>query len=77
MKIGVTLPNHWGVEDVNQVLALGPFAESLGFDSVWTMDHLLNVARVRERLGSRPYWHPLAVLSHLTATTTRVALRTC
>lgn len=76
MKTGVTIPNNWGVEDPQEVLALGALAESLGFDSVWTMDHLLNVARVRERLEDRPYWHPLAFLSYLSATTERVALGT-
>ena len=76
MKIGVTIPNHWGVENVHDVLAMGPFAESLGFDSVWTMDHLLNIARVRARLGNRPYWHPMAILSHIGATTERILLGT-
>jgi probable F420-dependent oxidoreductase len=76
MKIGVTLPNHWGVENVHDVLGLGPLAESLGYASVWTMDHLLNIGRVRERIEDRPYWHPLSVLSHLAATTERVQLGT-
>jgi len=76
MRIGVTVPNHWGVADVHDVLALGVEAESLGFDSVWTMDHLLNVGRVRERLEDRPYWHPLAVLLALSTMTTRVTLGT-
>ena len=76
MKVGVTLPNNWGVEDVQEVLALGRLAESLGFDSVWTMDHLLNISMVRERLEARPYYHPLAILSHLCATTERITLGT-
>ena len=76
MKVGVTLPNNWGVADPHEVLALGPLAESLGFDSVWTMDHLLNIAMVRERLADRPYYHPLAILSHVSATTERITLGT-
>ena len=76
MKVGVTLPNNWGVVDPHQVLALGPLAERLGFDSVWTMDHLLNIATVRDRLGDRPYYHPLAILSHVSATTERITLGT-
>ena len=76
MKIGVTLPNNWGVEEPSTLLALGPLAESLGFDSVWTMDHLLNIGRVRDRLEDRPYYHPLAILSHLSATTERITLGT-
>ena len=27
MKFGVTIPNNWGIEDPQHVLALGPVAE--------------------------------------------------
>jgi len=76
MKIGVTIPNHWGVENVHDVLALAVEAESLGYASVWTMDHLLNVGRVRDRLEERPYWHPLSILSAVAVMTSQVALGT-
>ena len=32
MKLGVTIPNNWGIEDSKQVLEFGPLAENLGFD---------------------------------------------
>ena len=35
MRFGVTIPNNWGIADPRQVLALGPLAEALGYDSVW------------------------------------------
>jgi probable F420-dependent oxidoreductase len=76
MRFGVTIPNNWGIADPRQVLAMGPLAESLGYDSVWVMDHLLNSGYIRERLDDKPYYHPLAVLSYLAATTRRVALGT-
>lgn len=76
MQFGVTIPNNWGVDDPQQVLALGPLAEELGFDSVWTMDHLFNTGYIRQRLEDRPYYHPLAMLSYLAATTGRVSLGT-
>ena len=76
MKIGVTIPNNWGIADVRQVLAFGPLAEQLGFDSVWVMDHLFNNGYVGERLQNKPYYHPMATLSHLSATTQRVLLGT-
>ena len=76
MKVGVTVPNNWGVEDAREMLAMGPLAEQLGFDSVWVMDHLFHAGFVTERLGTKPYYHPLAVLSHLSATTSKVALGT-
>ena len=76
MKFGVTIPNNWGVEDPKQVLALGPFAEELGYDSLWVMDHLFNTGYIRERLEDKPYYHPMSTLSYLAATTSRVMLGT-
>lgn len=76
MKFGVTIPNNWGIDDVRQVLAMGPKAEQLGYDSVWVMDHLFNNGYIRERLDDKPYYHPLATLSYLSATTRRVGLGT-
>ena len=76
MKFGVTIPNNWGIADPQPVLALGPVAEELGYDSIWVMDHLFNTGYIRERLDDKPYYHPLAVLSYLAATTRRVLLGT-
>ena len=76
MKFGVTIPNNWGIADPQPVLALGPVAEELGYDSIWVMDHLFNTGYIRERLDDKPYYHPLAMLSYLAATTRRVLLGT-
>ena len=76
MKIGVTIPNNWGVQDPQQVLEFGPLAENLGFDSVWVMDHLFNTGYIRERLENKPYYHPMSTLSYLAATTSKVILGT-
>lgn len=76
MKIGVTIPNNWGVEDPQQVLEFGPLAEDLGYDSVWVMDHLFNTGYIRERLADKPYYHPMSTLSYLAATTKKVILGT-
>jgi len=76
MKFGVTIPNNWGVEDPLQVLALGPLAEGLGYDSLWVMDHTFNIGFIKERLDDKPYYHPLSILSYLAATTQRILLGT-
>jgi probable F420-dependent oxidoreductase len=55
---------------------MGPIAEALGYDSVWVMDHLFNNGYIRQRLDDKPYYHPLATLSYLAATTRRVVLGT-
>lgn len=75
-QIGVTIPNNWGVADPQQVLALGPEAEQMRYDSIWVMDHLFNTGYIRERLEDRPYYHPMAMLSYMSATTSRVTLGT-
>lgn len=76
MKFGVTIPNNWGVADPKEVLAMGPLAEELGYDSLWVMDHLFNTGYIRERLEDKPYYHPMSTLSYLAATTSRVLLGT-
>ena len=76
MKFGVTMPNNWGIENAKEALSFGPLAEELGYDSVWVMDHLFNNGYIRERLDDKPYYHPLATLSYLAATTERVLLGT-
>jgi probable F420-dependent oxidoreductase len=40
------------------------------------MDHLFNNGYIRQRLDDKPYYHPLATLSYLSATTRRVILGT-
>ena len=76
MKIGVSLGNNQGVEDVQSILKLATQAEKLGFESVWVSEHVFNVSYVYDRLGSKPYYEPLVMLSYLAATTNRVSLGT-
>ena len=76
MEFGVTVPNNWGIEDPQAVIGFGPLAEELGYDSVWVMDHLFNNGYIRERLDGKPYYHPMATLSHISALTGRIRLGT-
>ena len=76
MKFGVSIPNNWGIEDPQQLLALGSLAEELGYDSLWLQDHTFNIGAIKERLDNRPYYHPLPFLSYLAATTQRILLGT-
>ena len=76
MEFGVTVPNNWGVEDPQEVIKFGVLAEELGYDSIWVMDHLFNNGYIRERLDDKPYYHPMATLSHISALTSRILLGT-
>jgi len=76
MRIGVSLLNNWGIGDVQALVGLASEAEDLGFDSVWVHDHVFNVGHVFDRIGDKPYYEPLTLLSFVAARTTRVRLGT-
>ena len=76
MRIGISLLNNWGIDDVQALVGLAVRAEELGLDSVWTHDHVFNVGHVFDRIGGRPYYEPLTLLSFVAARTTRVRLGT-
>ncbi|MHA3795378.1 TIGR03619 family F420-dependent LLM class oxidoreductase [Sphingomonas sp. YL-JM2C] len=76
MKIGISIPNNWGVADPLGLIDLAVEAEVAGIASLWTSEHLINVDYVRERIGERPYYHPLAILSAIASRTSRIMLGT-
>ena len=76
MKFGICIPNNWGVEDVRDVIEIATRAERLGFDSVWVSEHIFNVTYVWDRIGTKPYYEPLTVLTYVAAVTSRVRLGT-
>jgi probable F420-dependent oxidoreductase len=76
MRIGISLLNNWGIEDVQALVGLAVRAEELGIDSVWTHDHVFNVGHGVDRIGGRPYYEPLTLLTFVAARTTRVRLGT-
>jgi len=76
MKIGFSLSNNQGIEDVHAILRLAVRAEELGFDSVWASEHVFNVSYVYDRIGTKPYYEPLTILGHVAAITQTIALGT-
>jgi probable F420-dependent oxidoreductase len=76
MRIGISLYNNQGIEDVHALVDLAVRADALGFDSVWVHDHVFNVGHVLDRIGRRPYYEPLTLLSYVAARTERVRLGT-
>src|SRR6266511_978806 len=76
MRIGFSLLNIWGIEDSQALVGLASRSEELGFDSVWVHDHVFNVGHVFDRIGGKPYYEPLTLLSFVAARTRRVRLGT-
>jgi probable F420-dependent oxidoreductase len=76
MQIGISLQNNQGIEDVQSIIQLARKAEELGFASVWVHDHVFNAAHVFRRIGDKPYYEPLTLLSYVAACTQRVGLGT-
>lgn len=76
MKFGFIIPHNFGLDDPHDVVNIGTRAEELGFDSVWVNHHVLNVGYIFDRLGSKPYYDAITVLTWVAAHTERVRLGT-
>jgi len=76
LKIGYSLSNNQGMEDIQGVIDLAVGAEELGFDSVWASEHVFNVSYVYDRIGDKPYYEPLTVLTYVAAVTSTIGLGT-
>ena len=64
------------VDDPQTLVDLACRAEEAGIDSVWVHDHVFNVAHVFDRIGGKPYYEPLTLLTYVAARTRRVRLGT-
>lgn len=76
MHIAVSIPTNTGADDPVALTDLAVLAEDLEFESIWTSEHMMHVSYVHARLGDRPYFHPLAALSHMAARTSRIRIGT-
>lgn len=76
MRFGFIIPHNFGLDDPDDVVNIGVTAEELGFDSVWVNHHVLNVGYIFDRLGSKPYYDAITVLTWVAAHTQRVRLGT-
>ena len=72
MKFGVCVPNYGATSSIEALSAVAAEAEALGYDSVWTTDHIL-----MPKESGTPYeriYDSLASLAYLAAQTKRVRL---
>jgi alkanesulfonate monooxygenase SsuD/methylene tetrahydromethanopterin reductase-like flavin-dependent oxidoreductase (luciferase family) len=71
LKVGFQLPEVERVVRWPEVVELARLGESIGFDSVWTGDHLLYRSAT---LGARGPWEAWTTLAGLAASTSRIAI---
>ena len=76
MKFGFIVPHNYGLADPQDLVDVAIRAENLGFDSVWVNHHVLHAGYVLARLGSKPYYDALTVLTYVAAVTQKVRLGT-
>lgn len=72
MKFGVCVPNYGETSSTDDIRTIASEAESMGFDSVWTTDHIL-----MPRNSGTPYeriFESLTTLAFLAAETRKVRL---
>lgn len=85
MELGVILPNSGAFADPEAILAVAEAAEALGYDALWTADHLVLPIETRTsypyvrgaqiRLDPKhAFFEPLIALAAVAARTTRIRL---
>ena len=76
MRFGFVVPHNYGLARPEDVTRVAVLAEELGYDSVWVNHHVLHAGYVLDRLGDKPYYDALTVLTYASAMTSRVRLGT-
>ena len=74
MHFGVILPNYGRGAEPGRILRYARLAEELGFDSIWTTEHIVVGPDAVERFGR--VYDPLVTLGWLAASTERIGLGT-
>ena len=76
MRFGFVVPHNYGLMRPEDVTRVAVRAEERGFDSVWVSHHVLHAGYILDRLGDKPYYDALTVLTYASALTSRVRLGT-
>lgn len=85
MELGIILPNSGAFADPGAILAMAEVAEGLGYEALWTADHLVvpvesranypYVQNAKIRLDPKhAFFEPLIALSAVAARTSRIRL---
>lgn len=74
MKFGIALPNFGKYAVKEDILKIAALAEELGYDSLWTSDHIV-IPASHKGFGD-VFYDPLITLGFVSATTKKIALGT-
>ncbi len=74
MKFGIALPNFGKYAAKKDILEIAALAEELGYDSLWTSDHVV-IPDSHKGFGD-VFYDPLITLGFIAASTTKIALGT-
>jgi len=74
MKFGITIPNYGKFADRESILEISLAAEELGFDSLWTSDHI--VLPTNHKGFGNVFYEPIVTLSYIAQKTKEIKLGT-
>ncbi|MFQ5897300.1 MAG: LLM class F420-dependent oxidoreductase [Candidatus Methylomirabilia bacterium] len=75
MKFGIQLPHFGPLSSAEGTISLARQAEALGFDSVWTGDHIVYPPQFAERFGAE-FYEAVTTLAYVAAQTSRIRVGT-
>ena len=76
MDIGFSVSNNQGIDSVQSIVDIATTSEEQGLDSIWVSDHVFNASYIYDRIGDKPYYDPLTILTFVAAKTSRIKLGT-
>jgi len=76
MDIGFSISNNQGIDSISTLVEIATESEKQGLDSIWVSDHVFNTSYIYDRIGDKPYYDPLTMLTYVAAKTETIKLGT-
>ena len=76
MDVGFSISNNQGIDSISTLVDIATESEKQGLDSIWVSDHVFNTSYIYDRIGDKPYYDPLTMLTYVAAKTETIKLGT-